>query len=103
MKRVSLHEPLTGLRRIVVVTLAKGMPRHRGLARPHGAAWFRSDTGKICVAVNEDIDPENADALLWAIAYRANPLKDMQDHRPARGLGHGPAREDGKATRIRAC
>ena len=29
--------------------------------------------GKYVIAVNEDIDPDNADALLWAMSYRANP------------------------------
>jgi 3-polyprenyl-4-hydroxybenzoate decarboxylase len=45
--------------------------------------------GKYVIAVNEDIDPRNADMLLWALAYRANPVLDMQiiDHKDQ---GHGP-------------
>ena len=41
------------------------------------------------IAVNEDIDPDNADALLWAMSYRANPGLDLQilQHRDQ---GHGP-------------
>jgi UbiD family decarboxylase len=92
VKKVSFHEPLTGLRRILVVTLARGVPRHEVWRALQGAASFRSDTGKICVAVNEDIDPNNADALLWAISYRADPLKDMRMQGP-RAVGHSPARE----------
>jgi len=89
--RVSLHEPLTALRRVVVVTFAKGTPRSEVWRGLHGAACFRSDTGKICIAVDEDISADNADALLWAIAYRANPVNDVQilGHR---GEGHGPMR-----------
>jgi 4-hydroxy-3-polyprenylbenzoate decarboxylase len=54
---------------------------------------FKGDCGKICIAVNEDIDSDNADALFWAMAYRMNPVKDVQtlDHR---GQGHGPKREN---------
>ena len=96
VKRVSFHEPLTGLRRIVMITLAKGTSRPEVWRALYGASSFRSDTGKICVAVNEDIDPENSDALLWAIAYRSNPAKDIKIIEP-RGLGHGPSREDGEA------
>ncbi len=89
--RVSLHEPLTALRRVILVTFDKHAPRSEIWRGLYGAACFRSDTGKICVAVNEDIDPDNADALLWAIAYRANPVNDVQilGHR---GEGHGPMR-----------
>jgi UbiD family decarboxylase len=92
VKKVSFHEPLTGLRRIIVVTLDRGVPRHEVWRALQGASCFRSDTGKICLAVNEDIDPGNADALLWAIAYRANPLKDIQSFGP-RAVGHSPVRE----------
>jgi 4-hydroxy-3-polyprenylbenzoate decarboxylase len=92
VRKVSFHEPLTGLRRIIVVTLAKGMPRHEIWRALQGASCFRRDTGKICVAVDEDIDPSNADALLWAISYRANPAKDMQSFGP-RAVGHSPTRE----------
>jgi 4-hydroxy-3-polyprenylbenzoate decarboxylase len=44
--------------------------------------------------VNEDIHPDNADALLWALSYRTNPAEDIQIL-PHRGLGHGPKREQG--------
>ena len=45
--------------------------------------------GKYVIAVNEDIDPRNSDMLLWAMAYRANPVLDIQiiDHKDQ---GHGP-------------
>ena len=49
------------------------------------------------IAVNEDIDPDNADALFWAMAYRANPALDLEvlGHRDQ---GHGPRslRNDGE-------
>ena len=90
--RVSLHEPLTGLLRVTVITFAKNTPKTEIWRALYGAAFFKGDCGKICIAVNEDIDPDNADAILWAMAYRMNPVVDVQtlDHR---GQGHGPKRE----------
>ena len=95
VKHVSLHEPLTALRRVVLVTYEQGTQRSEIWRGLYGAAAFKSDTGKICVAVNDDVHPDNADGLLWAISYRANPAEDIQilGHR---GLGHGPRREHGK-------
>jgi UbiD family decarboxylase len=90
--KVSLHEKLTGLLRVTIVTFAKGVPRTEIWRALYGAATFKADCGKICIAVNDDIDPDNVDALLWAIAYRANPVADVQAL-PHRGQGHGPKRE----------
>jgi 4-hydroxy-3-polyprenylbenzoate decarboxylase len=92
VKRVTLHEPLTGLLRVTMITYAKGTPKTEVWRGLYGAAYFKGDCGKICIAVNEDIDPDNADALLWAMAYRMNPVQDVQvlAHR---GQGHGPKRE----------
>lgn len=92
VKKVSLHEPLTSLLRVTVVTLEKGLPRTEVWRALYGAMSFKGDCSKIVVAVNEDIDPNNADALLWAMAYRQNPAADIQVL-PHRGQGHGPKRE----------
>jgi 4-hydroxy-3-polyprenylbenzoate decarboxylase len=94
VKRVSLHEPLTGLLRLTVVVVEKGVPRTEVWRALNGAAFFKGDCGKICVAVNDDIHPDNSDALFWAIAYRSNPVEDVQLV-PHRGQGHGPKREHG--------
>jgi UbiD family decarboxylase len=93
VKRVSLHEPLTGLLRVTVITMEKGAAKTEIWRALYGAAFFKGDCGKICLAVNEDIDPDNADALFWAMAYRMNPVADVKllDHR---GQGHGPKREN---------
>ncbi len=93
VKRVSLHEPLTGLLRVTIITVAQNIAKTEIWRALYGAAFFKGDCGKICIAVNEDIDPDNADALFWAMAYRMNPVKDVQtlEHR---GQGHGPKREN---------
>jgi len=93
--RVALHEPLTGLLRVTVITIAKGTPRTEIWRALNGAAFFKGDCGKICIAVNDDIDADNADALFWAMAYRMNPVHDVLLV-PHRGQGHGPKREHGQ-------
>ena len=45
------------------------MPRTEIWRALYGAASFKGDCSKICIAVNDDIDPDNADALFWAMAY----------------------------------
>lgn len=92
VKRVSLHEPLTGLLRVTVITVAENMPRTEIWRALNGAAFFKGDCGKICIAVNEDIDPDSPDSILWAMAYRSNPIVDVQTI-AHRGQGHGPKRE----------
>jgi UbiD family decarboxylase len=92
--RVALHEPLTGLLRVTIITVAKGTPTPEIWRALQGASSFKGDCGKICIAVNEDIDPDNADAILWAMAYRMNPAEDVETLRH-RGQGHGPKRESG--------
>jgi 4-hydroxy-3-polyprenylbenzoate decarboxylase len=94
VQRVTLHEPLTGLLRVLIVILAKGTPRTEVWRALYGAAFFKADCGKITIAVNDDIDPDNADALLWAMAYRMDPVEDVRAL-PHRGQGHGPKREHG--------
>ena len=92
VKKVSLHEPLTGLLRVTVVTFEENMPHTEIWRSLYSAAFFKGDCSKICIAVNEDIDVDNADALLWAISYRSNPVKDIKTV-DFRGQGHGPKRE----------
>lgn len=92
VKKVSLHEPLTGLLRVTVVTMEPGTPPSEIWRALYGAAFFKGDCGKICIAVDEDIDVDSPDSILWAMAYRTNPVKDMQTL-PHRGQGHGPKRE----------
>ena len=94
VKKVSLHEPLTGLLRVTVVTCEENIPHTEIWRSLYNAAFFKGDCSKICIAVNEDIDVDNADALLWAISYRSNPVKDIKTV-DFRGQGHGPKREHG--------
>jgi 4-hydroxy-3-polyprenylbenzoate decarboxylase len=89
VKKVSMHEPLTNLRKVVALVMDRNTPATEIWRALYGAASWNRAAGKYVIAVNEDIDPDNADALLWAMSYRANPALDLQilHHRDP---GHGP-------------
>ena len=89
VKRVSMHEPLTNLRKVVVIVVEKDTPRTEIWRALYGAVSWNRAAGKYVIAVNDDIDPDDANALLWAMSYRANPALDIQilHHRDQ---GHGP-------------
>jgi len=89
VKRVSMHEPLTNIRRVVFVVCDRSMPTTEVWRALYGAATLNASVGKYVIAVNEDIDPDNGDAVLWALAYRANPALDVTIL-PHRDKGHGP-------------
>src|SRR6267378_8093991 len=89
VRRVSMHEPLTNLRKVIFVQFAHGVPRTEVWRALHGASTLLADCGKICIAVSEDIDPTNADAIFWSLAYRSNPIDDVHIV-PYRSIGHGP-------------
>jgi 4-hydroxy-3-polyprenylbenzoate decarboxylase len=89
IRGVSLHEPLSNVRPVIFLTFAQGTPRSEVWRALHGAATLRADCGKICIAVSDDIDPTNTDAVLWSLAYRSNPANDVHVA-PHRSAGHGP-------------
>jgi 4-hydroxy-3-polyprenylbenzoate decarboxylase len=89
IRAVSLHEPLSNVRPVIFLKYAHGAPRTEVWRGLHGAATLRADCGKVVIAVSEDIDPTNTNAVFWSIAYRANPSKDLHVA-PHRSSGHGP-------------
>jgi len=89
VKRVSMHEPLTNIRKVLVLIMERDTPTTEIWRALYGAAALNRAAGKYVIAVNEDIDPDNADALLWAMSYRANPALDVHIL-PHRDQGHGP-------------
>ena len=94
IRSVSMHEPLTNIRRVVFLVFDRGVASTEIWRAMYGASSLDSAIGKYVIAVNEDIDPENGDAVFWALAYRSNPALDVQilSHRDR---GHGPALERG--------
>lgn len=86
--RVAMHEPLTNLRKVIVVQLRKPTEAETWRALM-AAATFHPGVGKFLVAVDEDIDPWDMDMIMWAISYRSMPDKDVQILK-GRERGHGP-------------
>jgi UbiD family decarboxylase len=89
IKRVSMHEPLTNIRKVIALVVERDIQPTELWRALYGAAILHRAAGKYVIAVNDDIDPENADAILWAMSYRANPTLDMHVL-PHRDQGHGP-------------
>jgi 4-hydroxy-3-polyprenylbenzoate decarboxylase len=84
-----MHEPLTNIRKVIALVCERDMPTTEVWRALYGAAVLHRAAGKFVIAVNDDIDPTNADALFWAMSYRANADLDLQVLRH-RDQGHGP-------------
>lgn len=89
IRRVVLHEPLTNLRRFLFLQFAHDVPKTEVWRALYGTLNLQAAIGKFVIAVNDDIDPENADAVFWAMAYRCNPIEDTHVV-PYREMGHAP-------------
>jgi 4-hydroxy-3-polyprenylbenzoate decarboxylase len=87
--RVAMHEPLTSLYAVIAIQLARGMPASEIWRALYGASALHRFAGKWIVAVDDDIDPDNADALFWAMSYRCQPQHDLKVV-PHKDPGHGP-------------
>ena len=94
VRRVAMHEPLTNLRPVIFIQFEPDMPRTEVWRALYGAATLQSACGKYVIGVNEDIDPDNVDAVFWSMAYRADPARDTQVLRHRSG-GHGPNKGHG--------
>jgi 4-hydroxy-3-polyprenylbenzoate decarboxylase len=86
---VGCYEPLVNLRRYVVVQCRRGAPQYEVWRALHGVLAFRQELGKYVVAVDEDIDPKDGDAVNWAITMRCEPAKDVRIV-AGREKGHAP-------------
>ncbi len=89
VKRVSLHEPLTNIRRVVVLHMEKNSQRVEVWRAMYALIAQHRALGKYVIAVDEDIDPKDMDAVWWALSYRCNPAIDMEVIKH-RDQGHGP-------------
>src|SRR5215211_1449540 len=87
--RVFLHEALTNIRKVVVLQFKRGVAETEIWRALYAASSYQRSVGKFVIAVDDDIDPYNTDAILWAMSYRMKPHIDMQMllHKDP---GHGP-------------
>ena len=83
-----MHEPLTNLRKVIIIQM-KDPPQEEVWRALYAAMTYNPGVGKIIIAVDEDIDPENLDAVFWAMAYRMKPDQDVAIIKN-RSKGHAP-------------
>ncbi len=89
LKRVVMHEPLTNIRKVIFIQFDRSAPQTEVWRGLQAAASLQAQCGKIVIAVSEDIEPNNADAIFWSLAYRSNISTDVHIT-PYRSGGHGP-------------
>jgi UbiD family decarboxylase len=87
--RVSMHEPLTSLYAVIAIQLARATAETEIWRALYGASALHRFAGKWIIAIDEDIEPDNADALFWAMSYRCQPQHDLKVV-PHKDPGHGP-------------
>ncbi len=89
IRRVVMHEPLTNVRPVIFLNFAHGTPKSEVWRGLQGAATLQAQCGKIVIALGEDIDAANTDAVFWSLAYRTNIGEDLHVS-PYKAGGHGP-------------
>jgi UbiD family decarboxylase len=89
IRHVHMHMPLIGGYRVLALQFERGTPRAEVWRALYASTTVQRPAGKFVIAIDDDIDPNNADAILWAMTYRAKPHLDMQIV-PHREEGHGP-------------
>ncbi len=100
VRRVMLHEPLTATQKFTIIQL-RNASRAEVWRALMGAVAFRPSMSKIVIAVDEDIDPENLDAVFWALGYRSQPHRDVQIIQGT-DVGHAP-RHDARGSADDSC
>ncbi len=93
---VVMHEPLSNLRPIIFLQFKPGSVQSEVWRGLQGASTLQAQCGKIVIAVTDDVDPRNADAVFWSMAYRSNPIDDLLVV-PYRSRSHGPKTAGGSA------
>ena len=93
---VGLHDESCG-RQFCVISLKN--PNQPEVWRAlNGAVALMADFGKIIVAVDDDIDPRDADSVLWALCFRMQPDKDIRIT-PAKSIAMDPSIASPEETR----
>ncbi|MFN4281509.1 MAG: UbiD family decarboxylase [Alphaproteobacteria bacterium] len=101
VSRVSMHEPLTSVVALYIIQFKRNTPETEIWRALYGASSFLRYGGKYVIAVDEDIDPENSDALFWAMCYRAQAQYDLKIL-DKKDPGHGPRapRDNGESASV---
>jgi UbiD family decarboxylase len=78
VKKVAYHERGGSGRQLCVIQMEKTNPAHPMQALYATTTLDASSLGKIIIAVDEDIDPYDIDAVMWAICWRVQPHRDVK-------------------------
>ena len=78
VRNVSMHEPLTAVLAVFAFQFERGTSQTEVWRALRGAANRYRFAGRWIIAIDEDIDPENCDAVFWAMAYRSQPQHDLE-------------------------
>jgi 4-hydroxy-3-polyprenylbenzoate decarboxylase len=74
VQRVGFYEAAS-CNMVIAVQLSDPSPGQAWQAL-HAVAGYEPSMGKIVVAVDDDIDLEDLESVLWALSYRTQPAKD---------------------------
>jgi 4-hydroxy-3-polyprenylbenzoate decarboxylase len=104
VKQVMMQEPLTSLYMVIAIQFARNTPATEIWRGLYATSTFSRIAGKWVIAVDEDIDAGNPDAIFWAMSYRCQPQHDVKilDRKDP---GHGPrgardARDNGETASV---
>jgi UbiD family decarboxylase len=101
VKRVCMHEPLTSVIALIAIQFERNSPTSEIWRALYAASTLHRYAGKWIIAIDEDIDPDNSDALFWAMSYRTQPQYDLRvaDNKDP---GHGPrgSRDNGASAAV---
>lgn len=95
VKDVVIYDHLIGVSRFTTIVFKKGTPRTEVWRMLRAATILMRSVGKITVAVDEDINPDSMEEIMWAVAYRTNPVTDIQIN-DYQANGHAPKLRGGR-------
>ena len=92
---VVLYDHLIGVSRFTTIVFKHNTPKTEVWRAMRASTVLMRSVGKITVAVDEDIDPDSMEEIMWAVAYRTNPVTDIQicDYQ---ANGHAPKLRAGR-------
>jgi 4-hydroxy-3-polyprenylbenzoate decarboxylase len=67
----------SGASEVCIIKLKKLHPSHAWQAL-YAAAAYDPREAKICIAVDEDIDPHDLESVVWALSFRMQPHRDVR-------------------------
>jgi UbiD family decarboxylase len=95
VKDVVLYDHLIGVARFTTIVFERNTPRTEVWRALRASTVLMRSVGKITVGVDEDIDADSMEEIMWAVAYRCNPVTDIQIN-DYQANGHAPKLRGGR-------